>query len=1111
MIQTWIRPRSAVAASLALLLIGCGGEGEKTSPPPVTPGGGDNAPLLAIDGFSVVTPAESTRIDMSQFVRGSNARITHVNELRDNAACGKAQIQGLSLNVTAQRGAYCEYAYTVAQSGAGTTTAKLNVLATDAAKPILPPISAALIIGGAAQSFNLQSLLGDKWKSTYSLDADTLAVQGMQGNEGSASATGNSIVFTPPTLSGWSRIVYTLNDSAAPESSVVGVIYVTVSEVINRAPNIVPTSYTYSPTTQVLMGDEVTLDLSTLTGLDITEPDKQDWQLISVQSFSASVASAAPNSVTNKAFTFRAATLGEHFVSYIIADHYGGYATGLIKIDVKAKGGVPTWTGITQGALRFTAPLTYTQSQSSALKTQGVWEEGVNNTIAGFTQKSATQYCASLGSLPLRKNFEALRAANVSGNALTGELAKWPKLKPYLVFDGNAYKGIQLPAGTGSRYDPAESYYVTCLENHDFSLTMLAYTVVANGAEVPVARVNTLGVEDTFTLAKVGGSLSEADVDIVVGSVEGNQSTLVASSLKAGDYRFSVTSDGVVVESGILKFIPDATTVEAHITVVVPTAPINYLQDTSDEAKVVFRYADANDNAVANRLVAIASDSSTARYRTEPSSGLTDETGSLSVYVKNKVKEAVTLTPTLSLNGSRAVGETAEVSFVNQFPCQGGGFNCLPVVSETAIPGKLYTPAPERSFLESLVVSQTGYNEGDGTSGPEGYHGALVNWLEAGSWCNTLSLMKHADRTNWTMATREELKGVNTQLGNMFSTHGWPTGRDYWTKTATDSSYWRVDLRDGTEDKFAPNLQAFASCVSNPPADLGTVDFDRNTGLVVNKRTAAPDGAEFVQLTATLTDRYGFVAEGIQVIAEITESGSGANSAVVEVPAGGTDKKGQAVIRIRNTEQGTLTVTAKASLPGGRKIESVPKTVEFVLPWVSVATDRYPCPAGGFTCIPTVTIGKTQFSGPHEVRILDDMRIEYEESSIGVGNGTPGKPIGLKMGFVKYRDVAQYCAALNRVGFLAGGGGEWRIPSQAEIRKLYAAYPYTPGFGSVYGNLVDRLNWLAYSDRPFYIEANPTWIGQKQFGGYMWETEQVDVDLQTKDVDATMSCARTIN
>ncbi|HIF9335689.1 TPA: Ig-like domain-containing protein, partial [Photobacterium damselae] len=325
----------SIALSVATVLAGCGGDDSPTtettppSPPP-TP----STKLVAMDGFSTVKPDTATVVDLSSFVRSLDAEVVSAEVLGDNSDCGVPIPQGLGLNITAKSGAYCDYRYE-ARSGNTQSRALLRVLATKASEPMLPPISQTMILGDASLVLNLETLLGSNWPTGYRLNADSIEVQGDEGNLGTVTATGNEITFKGPELSGWNRLVYTISDSAKPGEDKMGAIYVTISQVANQPPHIGSPKYTY--TGNVTTAENVVMNLATLQGLNISETNNEDWQLIEVQSFTADVKATNVDSITNKSFSFTAPTVGEHFVSYIIADHYNGYAAGLIKVNVQAK------------------------------------------------------------------------------------------------------------------------------------------------------------------------------------------------------------------------------------------------------------------------------------------------------------------------------------------------------------------------------------------------------------------------------------------------------------------------------------------------------------------------------------------------------------------------------------------------------------------------------------------------------------------------------------------------------------------------------------------------------------------------------------------------------
>ncbi|MGE6180864.1 hypothetical protein [Aeromonas salmonicida] len=169
--------------------------------------------------------------------------------------------------------------------------------------------------------------------------------------QGVVTQAGNITTYTQPGSADWNRLVFTLANPAKPDEDILGTLYVTVSEVANQAPTISNTKYNYSDTANgnppILAFQKVTLDLANLKNLSIADPEGKTWQLIDVQSYSASVASVAPNDVTNKRFTFQAGAVGEHIVSYIVGDHEGGYRMGQMRIDVGVKEAAKTWNSIT--------------------------------------------------------------------------------------------------------------------------------------------------------------------------------------------------------------------------------------------------------------------------------------------------------------------------------------------------------------------------------------------------------------------------------------------------------------------------------------------------------------------------------------------------------------------------------------------------------------------------------------------------------------------------------------------------------------------------------------------------------------------------------------------
>ncbi|CDT83566.1 hypothetical protein VCR12J2_1080005 [Vibrio coralliirubri] len=131
--------------------------------------------------------------------------------------------------------------------------------------------------------------------------------------------------------------------------------------------------------------------------------------------------------------------------------------------------------------------------------------------------------------------------------------------------------------------------------------------------------------------------------------------------------------------------------------------------------------------------------------------------------------------------------------------------------------GKLFTSSPSVAYLDSIGGSAANgtYTE-DGTYGPAGDF-YIFEWANANALCPTYNTLSLGGRTNWRLATRDELK---TELygvyANMFTARGWPTNDTYWSATPDGSNYYSVYLVNGNALSTLPSRTTYASCVSNP-------------------------------------------------------------------------------------------------------------------------------------------------------------------------------------------------------------------------------------------------------------------------------------------------------
>jgi hypothetical protein len=135
--------------------------------------------------------------------------------------------------------------------------------------------------------------------------------------------------------------------------------------------------------------------------------------------------------------------------------------------------------------------------------------------------------------------------------------------------------------------------------------------------------------------------------------------------------------------------------------------------------------------------------------------------------------------------------------------------------------GKLFTNSPSVAYLDSIGGSATiGIRTEKGTDGPIGDF-YLFDWNYANALCDTYNTLSLDGRTNWRLATKDELKvELYDEFGNMFTARGWPTSTYYWSVTSEDFGtyygYYFVNLHYGwvnIQNQYDP---VYASCVSNP-------------------------------------------------------------------------------------------------------------------------------------------------------------------------------------------------------------------------------------------------------------------------------------------------------
>lgn len=552
--------KNLLALSIASLLVGCGGgdggsSSSSNSGPSIPPTG----TFIAYNGLTIVKPDEINTIDLRNYVEGGHS-LEAFSSNGQECEVQSIDRENMNFSVKFDKGAYCLYDYEVKSESGQARFATLTVLSTAAEKPSLPSVSRAINVGSTDQEFDIEALLGNDWLSSYTLNASSVSVvAGEDSIEGAPPrVSGNTITFDAPLQRGWNRILYTVSDSANPDIQLLGTIHVTISDDVNDAPVISQLNYDY--TDPIIASQSEEIDVAALTGLTIT--DDGDWQLIDVQSFTANVVELDPNSVTNTAFTFVTPTIGEHVVSYTVADHMGGFATGLINITVSPNERDMTWSDIgietTVGSYKYTATPRYSDV-ATQLSVGNTWDAVVENTVATFSFEQADLYCSGNGRVPSLDEIKRLYEFGRANRETSGDFSVIPKQLPYISYsytDSNAQL-FDMNNGTSSAATADSIGYVSCIKDFSFDLEVINTRAVANLDPTPIARI-TKGRDTTVTVSIVPISLSDGDVNVAEVVETDNEMLLLASGTVAGTFRVSIEADGDTLTTPIITMTGDA-------------------------------------------------------------------------------------------------------------------------------------------------------------------------------------------------------------------------------------------------------------------------------------------------------------------------------------------------------------------------------------------------------------------------------------------------------------------------------------------------------------------------------------------------------------------------
>ncbi|NOH82124.1 hypothetical protein F0231_20630 [Vibrio sp. RE86] len=849
------------------IITGCGGEGDSSADNSLaaTDYTSEQVTLSAQDATFSTGFTDSYYVDLSGDVYSSTGGgfvVTDVELLSDSDQCEVTQVTSTGFAIEAGDPKVCNYRYhvapralsaqnrsamaeqpvamseePVAMSSSSTTSAVTRVaVSSDPTTTELPALSSVTLIDTPI-TIDLASELasiGFAVDSGYVISDITLPY----GNASTANigASPNTINYTPAVgFTGIDRLLYTLEESASG-NVMMGLVDIAVGYEANQGFSVEQNGEYGSP---VEVNTIVDIDVSDF----VTSEDGDDYQLVYVSSFNASVTPKYPLDINNKTIEFTTDRAGYHYISFAVSDHNGAYDMGMIRVDVTDASKSASWNDVTYMADLYTAPLTAFDAAREGIPFDSiVIDSGYSPAIdmAAFKFSTATNYCATIGaSVPSKTQLQVMTA-----NVNLETLHNWPAESAYIAFDDDAGQPVWVELSDGvaqtGALDPTGSYYLTCVKQGVINIISGSDSVVvADGVDVAdvFVQVNVGGeaLPDAIVTATVDSPNVTLESDTLTTNASG-MAVIKMTSFKAETVVLTIDVNGILQDYSVM-FVGDETTASVS-----SETTINDLGYESIGNQVTATLTDQNSNPVEGFNVEFSSNSilhPTLGFYVAPlivadGGELTDSEGSQRVRVKwdptiEMPIQSVTFDISSDYTNSMGLSSnsTSEITFsslicggvVNDTTPNNTSGPCIKVSSDQD--GDLLTSTPSEAFSDRLGFTSIGNNylkddtwETNGVTIEGDYPVYGMSDIEA--ICEKYNDLQLAGRTNWRIPTTDDFLKMN----NIAYKHYWPINYWYHTVEASTGTPMIVTLRGengGTDYTQSSDMDSLAwfSCHSS--------------------------------------------------------------------------------------------------------------------------------------------------------------------------------------------------------------------------------------------------------------------------------------------------------
>ncbi|MCG9778834.1 cadherin-like domain-containing protein [Photobacterium damselae] len=420
-----------------LLLSGCGGGDNNGTPPD-----DQNIAVYAQDSIQFSEPTDSfIAIDVSKNVQSQDNQELILSKVvpltkGDNCAVHEINKDKLAFIVDGRDIGVCRFSYTVKPKSSkytGEQTAISQMIISEDAKrtDYLAPLTKQM---SPSQADDIKKIELDLDKlslpSGFSLDATSTDLVGdtTTGEIGDIAISGDSITYTAPMdTQGVVRIYYAgINDTRTEIRP--GVVYVALGQSSNNNP-IAQQNVKLAAGT--LLDKSRTIDISGY----ISDPDSEDkLQLVGVYSNGTGTVT----DIKDTSFNYSPYSFGVQYLTYIVADHNGGYAAGQLSYNVTS------YPSIYDENQKLTFYPTYTMDELEQIKgiSSNSYIEAGDSAFRGvypiFDQDLARSYCITKGMiLPKVAQLKKLYDIKLNKKSVFQTDFKWPSGADYIASDGS--------------------------------------------------------------------------------------------------------------------------------------------------------------------------------------------------------------------------------------------------------------------------------------------------------------------------------------------------------------------------------------------------------------------------------------------------------------------------------------------------------------------------------------------------------------------------------------------------------------------------------------------------------------------------------------------------